>query len=297
MKKTIILFSILLLLVTIRVAVPKIITSVTNRWPSHPYITGDAFRSHCDFVFDETNKKFDPKQIKTGDKIFVKTDMLEEFFANCHGEISNKYILVSHNADHEVKNYNKYLDDDKIIVWFAQNSNQYHKKLIPIPIGVENRYCAGSKLKVIDKYRLKTKIPKKKYLLYMNFNINNFPKERAYVHDLFVDESYCKKTLSIPFESFYKDIVRSNFVLCPRGNGLDCHRTWEALYVGAIPIVLSSPMDSLFEGMRVIIVDKWTDINKEFLEKKYSEMMEKEYIEEKLYIDYWLNLIDSYKNP
>ncbi|CAF4378106.1 unnamed protein product, partial [Adineta steineri] len=28
------------------------------------------------------------------------------------------------------------------------------------------------------------------------------------------------------------------FWLSPRGNGLDCHRTWEALYLDTIPIVL-----------------------------------------------------------
>ena len=36
------------------------------------------------------------------------------------------------------------------------------------------------------------------------------------------------------------------FVLSPRGRGLDCHRTWEALCLGCIPIVKKSPITKLF---------------------------------------------------
>ena len=36
-----------------------------------------------------------------------------------------------------------------------------------------------------------------------------------------------------------KDLQRSRFVLSPAGNGVDCHRTWEALLMGAVPIVPS----------------------------------------------------------
>ena len=36
------------------------------------------------------------------------------------------------------------------------------------------------------------------------------------------------------------------FWLSPRGNGLDCHRTWEALYLDIIPIVWHSTLDPLY---------------------------------------------------
>ena len=34
-------------------------------------------------------------------------------------------------------------------------------------------------------------------------------------------------------------LLRSKYVLSPPGNGPDCHRTWESIYLGAIPIVLA----------------------------------------------------------
>ena len=35
------------------------------------------------------------------------------------------------------------------------------------------------------------------------------------------------------------------FIVSPHRNGLDCHRTWEALVLGCIPIVKTSPIDDL----------------------------------------------------
>ena len=53
------------------------------------------------------------------------------------------------------------------------------------------------------------------------------------------------------------------FELSPRGNGIDCHRTWEALILKTIPIVLRSPLDPIYEGLPVAIVDDWDEITPE----------------------------------
>lgn len=37
-----------------------------------------------------------------------------------------------------------------------------------------------------------------------------------------------------PFDQYVYDLAHSRFVVSPPGNGPDCHRTWEALYLGAI---------------------------------------------------------------
>jgi len=50
------------------------------------------------------------------------------------------------------------------------------------------------------------------------------------------------------------------FVLSARGNGLDCHRTWELLYLGCIVITRTSPLDPLFEGLPVVIVKEWEEV-------------------------------------
>ena len=81
------------------------------------------------------------------------------------------------------------------------------------------------------------------------------------------------------------------FVLCPRGNGYDCHRTWEALLMGAIPIVKSSSMDPLFKNLPVLIVNDFKELDDEFLQKKYEEIRSKPFDKRKLTMDYWADIL------
>lgn len=59
----------------------------------------------------------------------------------------------------------------------------------------------------------------------------------------------------------WKNMTEYAFVLSPFGNGMDCHRTWEGLLCGCIPIVRSSVFDEMFEGLPVLIVNNWSDIS------------------------------------
>lgn len=53
---------------------------------------------------------------------------------------------------------------------------------------------------------------------------------------------------------FFTDLGNSRFVVSPPGNGIDCHRTWEALALGAIPIVQNSSLWGLYEDERILVV-------------------------------------------
>ena len=53
---------------------------------------------------------------------------------------------------------------------------------------------------------------------------------------------------------FLHEMGRHRFVLSPRGNGLDAHRTWETMLVGAIPIVRHSPLHPLYDRLPVLVV-------------------------------------------
>lgn len=62
----------------------------------------------------------------------------------------------------------------------------------------------------------------------------------------------------------WRQMARHRFVLSPLGMGMDCHRTWEALALGSIPIVRRSPLvSSLFRDVSsIVVVDDWTDVNR-----------------------------------
>jgi hypothetical protein len=89
------------------------------------------------------------------------------------------------------------------------------------------------------------------------------------------------------------------FVICPHGGGLDCHRNWEALCLGCIPIVKTSSLDNLYKDLPVLIVKDWEIITNELLNETISVFKTKfdtnEFKIEKLTLSYWLKLINSYK--
>jgi len=87
------------------------------------------------------------------------------------------------------------------------------------------------------------------------------------------------------------------FWLSPRGGGLDCHRTWEALYLDIIPIVWNSSLNVLFENLPVVIINDYKELNETFLYEKLNEISKKKlskkkvYQFEKLRNAYWRRLI------
>lgn len=269
-----------------------------ERGSSAPFISGDTFRDICDFTYDELSKDINPASVKSGSIIFLKTDFLEEFFTKAHPYIKNPYILITHNSDHPIPgNFATYLDDSKIIAWFGQNVDQCsHPKMNPIPIGIANKQWPHGNVEIFEAMQSKFAESPRSILLYMNFSVRTYPKVRLKVMELFKDKSYCVSSSQKDLSAYLGDLARSKFVLSPRGNGLDCHRTWEALLMGAIPIVETSSLDPMYENLPVVIVNGWNQIDENFLNTKYEEMKARDFQWEKIYFAYWLERIRSFKN-
>ena len=100
-----------------------------------------------------------------------------------------------------------------------------------------------------------------------------------------------QQTQFLPRTATWKNMTNYAFVLSPFGNGLDCHRTWEALLCGCIPIVRTKVFQELFYGLPVLIVEDWANVTKELLEKTIHEFKIKhennEFRYEKLTLEYY----------
>lgn len=96
----------------------------------------------------------------------------------------------------------------------------------------------------------------------------------------------------LPRTTTWKNMTNYAFVLSPFGNGMDCHRTWEALLCGCIPIVRTSVFCEMFYGLPVLIVNEWRDITFELLEKTIQEFKEKrnEFQYERLTLEYYTKM-------
>ena len=65
----------------------------------------------------------------------------------------------------------------------------------------------------------------------------------------------------LPVEKVWEIYGRYFFVISLPGHGIDCHRTWEALALGAAVITIHSPIDPLLERYRVIFLDRVPEDN------------------------------------
>ena len=85
---------------------------------------------------------------------------------------------------------------------------------------------------------------------------------------------------------------RSKFVLSPAGNAWDCYRTYEAIHMGAIPIVKRCrPISDVCEDLPVLMVDDWNEISPERLEREWETRQPKD--TRTLTLGYWRERIQE----
>ncbi len=259
-----------------------------------PFISGDAFRTYCDFAYD-TDTEFEPAEVMHGSAIFVQAVKLKDFFEKIHPHIPYKYILITHNSDDEVPGpFKEFLDDPKIGAWFGENWDGYaHPKMRPIPMGMATMSWPNGNGDSIRKVR--DAHVEKEHLVHMGFTIQTNYKERWEVFRLFSQSPFMYRTIKKTFEKYLFDVAASKFEIAPKGFAWDTYRLWECIYVGTIPIVKTSQLDVLYEDLPVLIVQDWKEITEDFLNEKYQEMSFGTYNMEKSTIDYWLKLIDEEK--
>ena len=67
----------------------------------------------------------------------------------------------------------------------------------------------------------------------------------------------------IPHKDILNMYAKHRFVLSPRGNGLDCHRTWEIFLLGSVVVTQTSPLDSMYlnNNLPVVIVNDYNELN------------------------------------
>jgi hypothetical protein len=129
----------------------------------------------------------------------------------------------------------------------------------------------------------------------MGFTIQTNYKERWEVFRLFSQSPFVYRTIKKTFDKYLVDTAASKFEMAPKGFAWDTYRLWECLYIGTIPVVKTSQLDSLYAGLPVLIVQDWKEVTEDFLNIKYLEMSRNTYDLERLQMEYWTKLIDSYK--
>jgi hypothetical protein len=126
---------------------------------------------------------------------------------------------------------------------------------------------------------------KKEKNIYCNWNPTN--DSRNSIKDILISKNISiTYENNIPFNDYIEEMSRHRFVISPPGNGIDCHRTWEALYVGCIPIVIKHPIYDSW-NLPIIQVRDYSEITQNLLDNYVIKQADNSM----LYIDYWQKLI------
>lgn len=267
--------------------------------PGHyPFCSFLTYRSICNHIIDHMTESFDPDRVQTGDLVYLNVWYVEWFVENVHDQIKHPYILVSGDVGAFVPEpcASKLLYDPKLSAWFCKNILfSYHPKLFQLPMGQDLAiwdydYDATKDLLHFVKNPLR-----KKHLLYMN-HLPRVHGDRQEIAKLFHDRSYCFSRNggpagweAIPRSLFYEEMASSVFVISPFGLEVDSVRTWEAFALGAIPIVEHTFVDPIYEGLPIVKVHDWNEIDLPFLLQKQQELQNCS--REKAFFDYWKNLM------
>ena len=94
-------------------------------------------------------------------------------------------------------------------------------------------------------------------------------------------------------ESHLRAMSRAAFVISPPGVGADCHRHWECMLVGCIPIIQDSPINEVFRGLPHWIVQDFNEVNPQNVERKYRELRAQQFDFSRLYAAFWESKIVS----
>jgi hypothetical protein len=263
---------------------------------------------------------YDWSKLESGKSVYINTSAIPHFVATCFPQIpiNVRFVLVSGDADETSPNdlfashddFLKFIEDPRILHWFSQNGMATHPKFTRIPIGLDYHTLAsgrphwwGPASTPVQQEKLLEAIAKKgkpvkdrKTIIYCNFHFNlttPLSYDRTDALKQMLPKLLQLELQPQPRMKSWTAQTACAFVASPYGGGYDCHRTWEALALGCIPILHSSSLDPLFEGLPVLIVKKWSDITHKLLEetkKKYSAAPTDL---PRLTLQHWVNLIKA----
>lgn len=89
-------------------------------------------------------------------------------------------------------------------------------------------------------------------------------------------------------DEYFSRLPNYKFVVSPEGNGIDTHRTYEALIAGCIPIVQRNPLvEEKYRGCPILFTDDYSEITEEYLQARYAEMIDATYDFSRLFLGYY----------
>ena len=190
----------------------------------------------------------------------TKPKLIESKLYDKLSEFRNPFRLVLHNSDDEFgEKQLKYLDIPNCKKIYTQNMNVKHPQVEPLPIGIANSFWEWGDSKVVEEVINEGFSDTNPLFIYANFTKGDGVRyeRRKDCYDILSENGIIMQE-STDYKSYLQELKKHKFCLSPEGNGIDCYRTWEALYMKTIPICKRSVMVEEFaKTFPIYIVDDW----------------------------------------
>lgn len=90
----------------------------------------------------------------------------------------------------------------------------------------------------------------------------------------------------LSISDYFGHLAEYKFIISPEGNGIDCHRHYEAIMAGCIPIIEDNPnIREKYKGCPVLYTTDYSEITEEYLQNVYNTMLHSTYDFSGLFID------------
>jgi len=268
------------------------------------WIQGDKFIGLADFTFspgdrhlddyDKLPNTLDLSNLKPVNIVYTHTIYAKQLL-ELIASVQREFIIITHNSDVNIDE--SFRMPKNVLKWYSQNVNVVDPRIESIPIGLENNRWFQSEMKK-EKMENRVLHPRiYKNTVYMNHNASTNPEKREFLYSLFGGESWVTSERGKNgrgFTEYLEDIYDHNFVICPEGNGMDTHRTWETLYMRSIPIEKRNINNQFYTDLPICFVDDWSEITLAFLGSEYKRIKNGVWNMKKLTFEYWRNKILRY---
>ena len=245
--------------------------------------------------------------LNMGDSIYVCYEALPNFVKNFLPNIHTFFTLVTGDSDHDVTMYkeetDRILNHPHLMNWFVQNRAMEHPKLQALPIGLDYHTVwekegtwglralsplAQERLLLNNLYD-SPNIDKKIGAYYCNWVNNGMYGDRQECYDKIEKEACFFENLPRGRKYMLQRQAEFFMTVSPRGFSYECHRTYETLVLGGIPIVKRNPFVSdLYNDLPIIQIDDWSEVKAHNAQMFINTMLAQDYDFNPLFLQYWV---------
>lgn len=268
-----------------------------RRPSSKPFISGDTFRALADHVWESGNELLDGDNVKHGDVIFCESTSVESLASQILGKLNVPVVLLLGNSDRNITNLEaNILQSLKTQSIYAQNLTEPVSGINPLPIGIENAWL-GKNGRTAGFRQSRRYSRSRKFRIMWTFSIATNAELRTLAAISLADCPVADYLGDLSPREHRENLSTYAFIASPPGNGIDTHRTWEAMYLGSVPIVIRSHLTEFYKslGLPIWLLDSYSElvgIDEDQLRNKYVELRPK-FDSQALWIDFWADRIKS----